>query len=90
MVVHNFNFMGIAFMPAEANPPLVVHTNAMLTLTTALQCFEPVARRHDHVPQFRGRVQCQEFASGASLNGRWKPAGQFRPKDPLRLRTRET
>jgi len=59
MIIHNFNFMGVAFVPAEANPPLIIHANAVLPFTAALQRFEPVARRHDHVPQFRGRVQCQ-------------------------------
>jgi hypothetical protein len=56
MVVHNFYVQRILTMPAEANPPLIVHADAVLAFAAALQGFEPVSRRHGYVSQFRGGV----------------------------------
>jgi len=47
-IVHNFNFMSIAFMPSEADAPLIVDTNTVLSLPVALQCFKPIAGRRSH------------------------------------------
>ena len=80
----------MAFAPPEANAPLVIDANAVLPFKAALQRFEPVARRHGHLPQFRGGMQSQQLASCAALNVRREPAGHFRPEYPLRFRARET
>jgi hypothetical protein len=45
MIVHNFH-VGWAFIrPAEANPKLVVYSNAVLTLTLTLQRLQTIAGR---------------------------------------------
>jgi hypothetical protein len=36
MIVHDLNLIGITVNPLEADPPLVVDANAMLTLAVAL------------------------------------------------------
>ena len=86
MIVRDFHVVSVAFAPAEANAPLVVDADAVLPFTAALQRFEPVARRHGHVPQLCGRVQQQQFASCATLNGRREAAGQLGPEHPLGFR----
>ena len=86
MIVHDFNVVRVAFAPVKTDSPLVVDANAVLSLSSAFQGFEPVARRHGHLPQFRSCVQQQQFPSGAALNIGWEAAGQFRPEHPLGFR----
>src|SRR4051794_26962665 len=45
VVVDNFNLPGIPVDPAEADPPLVIDTDAVLPAPIALKCFERIARR---------------------------------------------
>jgi hypothetical protein len=59
MVVDDFDLARprIAFRPFETNPLLVVDANAVLPLTTALERFQPVARKAARRLQMRGRFQ---------------------------------
>jgi hypothetical protein len=45
VIVHDFNVIGVAVFPVEAHSPLIVYANAVLTASTALKLFKPVARR---------------------------------------------
>ena len=45
VVVHNFNFPCCTVAPLEAEPPLIVNADAMLTASIAVQGFEAVAWR---------------------------------------------
>jgi hypothetical protein len=90
MIVHDFDFVRVAFTPAEAYPPLVVDADAVLPLPAAFQGFETIARRNGQLTQFRGGVQQQQFTPGATLNIRRKMAGQFRPEHPRCFRARKT
>jgi hypothetical protein len=45
VVVRDFDFVGIAVLPAETNPILLVDANAMLSATIADQTLKPVAGR---------------------------------------------
>jgi hypothetical protein len=49
MVVYNFHGIGVAILPPEANPPLVINTDAVLSSPSALQGFQPIARRQPQV-----------------------------------------
>ena len=40
MVVHDFNVLGVAIHPYEADSPLIVDPDAVLSTAAALQCFE--------------------------------------------------
>ena len=42
MVVHDFNVNGIAIYPYEADPPLIIDPDAVLTAAGALQCFQSI------------------------------------------------
>jgi hypothetical protein len=80
MIIHNLNLVGMSIAPAKANAPLIVDADAVASLSSAFQGFQAVARRHGHLPQFRGGVQGQELAPGNALDIRRKPAGQFGPE----------
>jgi hypothetical protein len=45
VVVHNFNVNGTHVRPDEADAPLVIDTNTVLTLSIAFQRFKAIARR---------------------------------------------
>jgi hypothetical protein len=49
MIVHELDVIRVAASPNETNPPSIVDTNAMLTLTIAFQSFQAIARRDQKV-----------------------------------------
>lgn len=50
MIVCNFYFIRIAFMPAKADPPLIVNTNAMLTSSFSRELFQTIRWGNAEVP----------------------------------------
>jgi hypothetical protein len=74
VVVNNFNIVGIAIDPAEANPPLIINPNAVLPSPIACQLFEPVGRRHSKVRHIRGCVQDPKLSQGNPLQVSWQSA----------------
>ena len=44
MIIDYLDIEGVAVMPHKTNSPLVVDTNAVLTSSRALECFETVSR----------------------------------------------
>ncbi len=46
MVVADFHLAGIGAVPSEANPPLVIDADGMLSLKVSLDCLEPISRGH--------------------------------------------
>ena len=67
MVIHDLDIETIPSAPLEAEPPLVVDPDAVLSLTIAPQSFEAVSRNRRKVRQARGRVQGFELAPGGLL-----------------------
>jgi hypothetical protein len=49
VVVRKLNLASVAVFPVEADSPLVVHANAVLTLAIAAQLFKAIPRRHAQV-----------------------------------------
>ena len=70
MVVHNFYFVRVLALPAEAEPPLVIDADAVSALLCAFQGFQPVARRHPQVRQGTGNMQLGQLAQGHAFNRR--------------------
>jgi hypothetical protein len=56
MVIHNLHLVRMATFPPEADAPLVVDSNAVLTSPLSLEGLQPVPGRHRHLPQFGRRV----------------------------------
>src|SRR5215467_12869062 len=56
--------------PLEADPPLVIDANAVLSLSVALQRFEPVVRQCTEIPKLDSCFQAIQFESCGALNSR--------------------
>lgn len=57
MIVHNFNVVSVSAFPPEADSPLVIHSDAMLTFAVSFQRLQTIARRHEQLPNVCGGVQ---------------------------------
>lgn len=69
MVVGDLDFKGIRVAPDEADSPLVIDPNTVLSLPLSLQRFETVARRDAKVLQRNRSVQQQELSPGWAFDG---------------------
>ena len=65
MIIHDFDAFRIAAAPHEANPPLVIDSDAVLGTAVCFQCFQPISRRHSQVVQRSGPVEIFELAPDA-------------------------
>ncbi len=68
MIVHYLDVMRLAVTPDEANSPLVVDPNAVLTRSISLKRLDAVARRNAKVLQPPGGVKIEQFASGHAFD----------------------
>jgi len=57
MIVHDFNVPCVLALPAEPNPPLVIHADAMQAAELAGEGLETIRRRRSQVVQTCGRVE---------------------------------
>lgn len=57
MVINDFNIEGIAALPSKTNPPLLIDSDAVLTLPLAFQLFKVICRR-----------DAQRFENGCGMN----------------------
>jgi hypothetical protein len=67
MIVHNLHVVGVAFVPDKANPPLVVDSNAVLSLPITFQRLQAISRRGSQVTEFNGRIQLAQLPKRHSL-----------------------
>jgi hypothetical protein len=61
MIIDDFDAFRRAFAPDEADSPLIVDPDTMLTLPVAAQSLKPVSRNRRHVLQLLGIVQHPKF-----------------------------
>lgn len=66
MVIGKFNIEGVSIAEDEADAPLIVDANAMLSGPVVLQCLKMISWRGAQKFQFRRRID----------------QGQFRPRPP--------
>jgi hypothetical protein len=57
MVVDDLDVMGISVLPAEADTPLIIDADAVLSGSVATQRFQPVVRRDAQILEVLGIVQ---------------------------------
>jgi len=69
VIVHDLNFVSIPLTPNEAQTPLIVNPDTVLSLALAAQGFQTVSRRRCQVTQFRGAVQLSKLPPGDALDG---------------------
>ena len=85
VVVDQFDIFGASVGPLEADPPLLVDTNAVRAGAVALQLFESIARRDPQVAENLGSVEDQQLSEGDPLSGVVKPSDPLPPPDPFGL-----
>ena len=79
MIVHDLDIVRVSARPTEAEPPLVIDPDAVLTCAISQQFFEPIRRWHHQISKRGCCIQNPEFPkSGALQIGR-------EPRDPLAL-----
>ena len=69
--------------PAEAEAPLVVDADGVLSGAGALERLKPVARGNPEIVQSLGQVQLDQFAPGRHLDGGRKIGSAFVMKNRL-------
>jgi len=68
MIVDDFDFVGIRFLPFKTYSPLRVDPNAVLTLSIAMQRFQAIAGRKNQVRQQTCCMDRPEFSECNPLN----------------------
>ena len=75
---------GVALNPAEADPPLVIDPDAVLSLPVPFQGFQTVARRLAQGVEGNSRCQHRQFALCRADQIRRKPLRRFPLQDLFR------
>lgn len=73
MVINQFDVEGITVSPNEANSPLIVDSNAVLSRTIAIQGFKAAAGRNGQRFEPGGSVDLKDFSECNPLHIRAKP-----------------
>jgi hypothetical protein len=90
MVVHHFDLVGVPVFPAETDPPLIVHTNAVLSRPVTLEFLEPISGRYPQVLELLGGVDQPQLAQHEPVKVCREPPNGFAAEEPLGIATTET
>lgn len=63
MIIHNLNLLSASVSPNEADAPLVVDANGMLTFPIPFQSFQPISGRGTKVIQNNSIIDHGELAN---------------------------
>ena len=88
MVVHDLDVFRASSRPAEAQPKLVIHSNAVLPGTVALKRFKPVTRRDTEVFKPARDLHLTKLASRHRFDPR-EPPDRLPIRKGLRVGTPE-
>lgn len=61
MIVDDLNVPGFAIAPNKTDPPLIVNSNAALTLAVAVQSLQTIAGRHTQIVELLRRVDREQL-----------------------------
>ena len=89
MVVHNFNIISVAVSPGEAQPPLIVHPDAVLPSTIARQRLKAIGQGLAEVSQPSRRRRRAQLAARHFGQIAWKPFRDMIRPDGRRAFVRE-
>jgi hypothetical protein len=67
MIVDDFNVL-CAVTPSEADAPLIVDADTVLSFAVTFECFQPVAGRNAEIVEARRRRQHLEFPPSRALD----------------------
>jgi len=83
VVIDDLNVVGVVADPAEADPPLVVDTDAVLTETIRGKLLQMIRRRHSEVSQTGRGIEHQQFTKGDSVKIRRHSPDPFASEQSL-------
>jgi len=89
VVVNDLYLQRIAFLPDEADPPLIVDSNAVLSRSVAPQFLKPVRWRNTQRIQAAGRRENFELSRRHALNILGQPSREPATKYSLGFPTLE-
>ena len=67
MVVHDLYVVGVAVLPSEAYPPLVINSDTVLAQSVALQCFQLIPWRQHEILKCPCTMEVEELAPCLTL-----------------------
>jgi hypothetical protein len=73
VVVNDLDLLGTRRRPGEADPPLLVDPNAVLSDTITTERLQPIARRHAKVLQPLRSIDHHQRAEGDALDPGSRP-----------------
>ena len=85
MIVGYLDIVGIATGPGKTNSPLVVDSNAVLSLSIAFQGFESISRRNPKEFKFHRGMNLEKFPTGNALDVGGNPPAFSRFKQTTRF-----
>jgi hypothetical protein len=68
MVINDFNVKGMSVFPAEAHPPLIINTDAVLPSSITFEQFQPIVRRNSQVIYTARPIKLSKFALRDAFN----------------------
>ena len=68
MIIHDLDFIRIASAPYEAEPPLIVDSDAVLAGAVALERLQAISGRNAKILQPLGRLKVEQLAPGNALD----------------------
>jgi hypothetical protein len=83
MVIDDLDIHGFISHPFEANSPLIIDTNTVLTHPIAFKHLKPVPGRCQKIMQIWGGIQIDQFSTGSALNISRYLCGTITKKDFL-------
>jgi hypothetical protein len=61
MIIDDFNVFSAGFRPAEADAPLPIDSDAVLSGSISLERFQPIAGRHVQIVEICGNFKLSQF-----------------------------
>ena len=83
MVIDDLNVMDVVSDPAEADPPLVVDTDAVLAETIRRKLLQTIRRRHSEVNKTCRGIEHQQFTKGDPVKIRRHSPDSFASEQSL-------
>jgi hypothetical protein len=68
MIINDLDIERVSVLPLEADAPLLIDPDAVLTLAIAFQRFQLIRRRNHEIAQISGAVQILQFLTRPLLN----------------------
>jgi hypothetical protein len=89
MVVHNLNVVRIPGAPAKTDSPLLVDTDAVLTLSNSLELFQTIPRWYAEVIEDRRCIKHSELPERGSLDCGAQFLDGLSPEEPFSVTVAE-